>query len=115
MSARRLYRISFVNQGKVYEGNSNLSWLPAHSYVNLKLGIESGRYSVELWGRNIFSDDNPIAAYRDVFFTNATDVYQQAAPSSTQDDFFPWRLTVTHPRLATFGLTARVRFGGEER
>lgn len=108
-------RADLSYQGKVYEGNSNLSWLPAHTYVNLKLGIESGRYSVELWGRNIFSDDNPIAAYRDVFFTNATDVYQQAAPSSTQDDFFPWRLTVTHPRLATFGLTARVRFGGEER
>lgn len=108
-------RADLSYQGKVYEGNSNLSWLPDHRYVNLKLGIESGRYSVELWGRNIFNDDNPIAAYRDVFFTNATDVYQQAAPSSTPDDFFPWRLTVTHPRLATYGITARMRFGAEER
>lgn len=108
-------RADYSYQGKVYEGNSNDSWLPDHSYVNLTLGIESGRYSVELWGRNVFNDDSPIAAYRDVFFTNATDVYQQAPPSSTPDDFFPWRLTVTHPRLATWGLTARVRFGGEER
>jgi len=99
----------------VYEGNSNLSWLADHSYVNLKLGIESGRYSVEVWGRNIFNDDGPVAVYRDVFFTNATDVYQQAPPVSTPDDFFPWRLTVTHPRLATWGITARVRFGSEAR
>ncbi len=108
-------RADVTYQGKVFEGNSNLSYLPANTYVNMKLGIESGRYSVELWGRNVFSDDSPIAAYRDVFFTNTTDVYQQGAPVSTPDDFFPWRLTVTHPRLATFGLTAKVRFGGEER
>lgn len=108
-------RTDLSYQGKVYAGNNNLSWLPEHTYVNVKLGIESGRYSVELWGRNIFNDDAPVAVYRDVFFNNATDVYQQAAPSSTPDDFFPWRLTVSHPRLATWGLTARVRFGGEER
>ncbi|MCC7329409.1 MAG: TonB-dependent receptor [Gammaproteobacteria bacterium] len=108
-------RADLSYQGKVYEGNSNLSWLPDHSYVNLKLGIESGRYSVEVWGRNIFNDDGPVAVYRDVFFTNATDVYQQAPPVSTPDDFFPWRLTVTHPRLATWGITARVRFGSEAR
>jgi len=107
-------RTDLSYQGKVYSGNNNLSWLPEHTYVNVKLGIESGRYSVELWGRNIFNDDAPIAVYRDVFFNNATDVYRQAPPSSTTDDFFPWRLTVTHPRLATWGITARVRFGAEE-
>lgn len=107
-------RTDLSYQGKVFEGNNNLSWLPEHTYVNVKLGIESGRYSVELWGRNIFNNDNPIAVYRDVSRSNTTDVYQQAAPVTTTDDFFPWRLTVTHPRLATWGITARVRFGGEE-
>ena len=102
-------------QGKVYVGNDNQSYLPAHTYVNLRLGIESSRYTVEVWGRNVFNDDSPIAAYRDVWFSNTADVYQQSAPSSVADDFFPFRYTVTQPRLATFGITGRVRFGGAER
>lgn len=102
-------------QGKVFVGNDNQSYLPAHTYVNLRLGLESSRYTVELWGRNVFSDDSPIAAYRDVWFNNSSDIYQQSAPSSVADDFFPFRYTVTQPRLATFGITGRVRFGGAER
>lgn len=102
-------------QGKVYVGNDNQSYLPAHTYVNLRLGVESARYTIELWGRNVFNNDEPIAAYRDVFFTNTDDYYQQAAPSSAADKFFPIRYTVSHPRLATFGITGRVRFGGAEK
>ena len=101
-------------QGKVYVGNDNQSYLPARTYVNLRLGFESSRYTIELWGRNVFSEDAPIAAYRDVWYGNTADVYQQAAPSSTPDDFFPFRFSVTQPRLATFGITGRVRFGGAE-
>lgn len=101
-------------QSKVFVGNANLSYLPAHTYVNLKLGVESGRYSVVLWGRNIFSNDAPIAAYRDVSFGNTQDLYQQFAPVSTAEDFFPYRFTVTHPQhLAAYGITARMRFGSE--
>jgi len=102
-------------QGKVYVGNDNQSYLPAHTYVNLRLGIESARYTIELWGRNVLNNDEPIAAYRDVFFTNTDDYYQQAAASSPADKFFPIRYTVSHPRLATFGITGRMRFGGAEK
>lgn len=102
-------------QGKVYVGNDNQSYLPAHSYVNLRLGVESARYSIELWGRNVLNNDEPIAAYRDVFFTNTDDYYQQGPAASPSDKFFPIRYTVSHPRLRTFGITGRVRFGGAER
>lgn len=102
-------------QGKVYVGNDNQSYLPAHTYVNLRLGVESARYTIELWGRNVFNNDEPIAAYRDVFFTNTDDYYQQAAAASPSDKFFPIRYTVSHPRLRTFGITGRVRFGGAEK
>jgi iron complex outermembrane recepter protein len=102
-------------QGKVYVGNDNQSFLPARTYVNLRLGVESARYSVELWGRNVFNNDEPIAAYRDVFFTNTDDYFQEAAATSPADKFFPIRYTVSHPRLRTFGITGRVRFGGAER
>ena len=52
----------------VYVGNENESWVPAHTYVNTKLGVESSRYTVEFWVRNLFGDDNATAAYRDIFF-----------------------------------------------
>ncbi len=102
-------------QSKVYVGNDNQSYLPGHSYTNLRLGVESSRYTIELWGRNVFNDDAPIAAYRDVFFTNTHDVYQQNPPSSVSEDFFPFRYTVSHPQLRTYGITGRVRFGAAEK
>ncbi len=102
-------------QGKIFVGNDNQSTLPARTTLNLKLGIESGRYSIELWGRNVFGEDSPIAAYRDVWFSNTSDPLQERPVQSTSDEFFPWRYSVTHPVLATYGITARVRFGDAAR
>lgn len=107
-------------QDEIFIGNDNQSWLPDRSIVNGAIGIRSGRYTLELWGRNLLDEDAPSAAYRDVFFTNTDDINQEFPPGSTQGagtftDFFPIRYTVSHPRLRTFGLTARVRFGGEVR
>lgn len=102
-------------QSKIFVGNDNQSYLPARTTVNLRLGFESGRYSLEFWGRNIFSENSPIAAYRDVWFSNTSDPLQQRPVQSTSDEFFPWRYSVTHPVLATYGVTARVRFGDSAR
>lgn len=98
-------------QDRVFVGIDNQSWLPSQTHLNLRLGIENARYSVEIWGRNLLDDDSPVAAYRDVFFTN-TDDYSQSLPvESTTADLFPFRYTVTHPRLRTYGITGKVRFG----
>jgi iron complex outermembrane receptor protein len=107
-------------QDEIFIGNDNQSWLPDRSIVNGAIGIRSGRYTLELWGRNLLDDDTPSSAYRDPFFTNTDDITQQFPPGSTPGagtfaDFFPIRYSVSHPRLRTFGLTARVRFGGEVR
>lgn len=109
-------RADATYQGKWYVGSDNQGYIPAHTYVNLRLGAESGRVAVELWGDNIFENDEAIGAFRDVYFGNNSDVLQQTGTLSSGfvADFFPWRLTVTHPKLRTYGITARVRFGGAD-
>jgi iron complex outermembrane receptor protein len=102
-------------QDDVFIGNDNQSYIPARSIVNGSIGVKSGRYTIEIWARNLLDDDTPISAYRDVFFTNTDDFQQENPPQSTTSDFFPIRYSVSHPRLRTFGLTARVRFGGDVR
>ncbi len=99
-----------------YIGNDNQGVIPAHTYVNLRFGLESARYSVEVWADNVFEDDNPVGAYRDIFWTNTQDVFaRNDPPTSTFADFPTFRMTTSLPRLRTFGITGRVRFGGAVR
>jgi outer membrane receptor protein involved in Fe transport len=101
-----------IYQDKVYNGNDNQSWYPSRTYLNLALGLTNGRWTLEVWGRNLGDDDSPTGGFRDVYFNNTSDVTQSLPPSSVPAaDFFPWRFTVTHPRLRTFGATVRWKFG----
>jgi len=105
-----------VWQDDWYVGNDNQGVVPSHTYVNLRLGLESGRYTVELWGDNLLEDDAPTGAFRDIYWTNTPDLAgANDPPTATLADFPVLRLTVNQPRLRTFGLTARVRFGGAAR
>lgn len=105
-------------QGAVYVGNENQGWLPSHTYVNTSVGLDSGRYKVELWVRNLLNDGHAIAAFRDIYWANNSSLYPPYAdlgPRPTIDEFPPFRYTVTYPRLRTFGITAEVRFGSAVR
>jgi outer membrane receptor protein involved in Fe transport len=111
--------------GKIYIGNDNMGWLRPRTNVNFRLGAESPRYSLEFWVRNLLNDDNPIAAFRDIFWTNNGDIQNQqrfaggdaetAARRSNFDDFPPWRLSVNYPALRSYGIVGKVRFGGAEK
>jgi hypothetical protein len=50
-------------------------------------------------------EDAPTGAFRDVFFSNTL-------PNGTISGgtFFPFRYTVAHPRLTTWGVTMRYTF-----
>ncbi|MEO7385328.1 MAG: TonB-dependent receptor [Gammaproteobacteria bacterium] len=105
--------------GKIFVGNDNQNYLPSRTNVNLRLGAESGRYSVELWARNLLANNNPIAAFRDIYWTNDADIQGQENLASIReisnfDDFPPFRISISYPSLRTYGLTAKVRFGGEQ-
>jgi iron complex outermembrane receptor protein len=96
-----------LHTGEQFLGSPNQGIIPAHTYVNLRLGIDSDRYTVELWADNLFDDDNPVAGFRDVYFTNAL---PGGGPGGFFDTFFPFRITLSHPRRRQVGVTARVRF-----
>ena len=105
--------------GKIFIGNENQAWLPARTNVNLRTGFSSSRYTIELWVRNLFENNSPIAAFRDIYFTNDSDISgvenpTDARSASNFDDFPPFRLSVTYPSLRTFGILGKVRFGGAE-
>jgi iron complex outermembrane receptor protein len=103
-------------QSKIFVGNDNQSWLPAHTYVNMQLGLSAPRWEVQFWVRNLFNDDHAIAAFRDIYWANDDDIQgREAVPNSNFDDFPPLRLSVTYPTLRTYGLLARFRFGGAEK
>lgn len=91
--------------GKQFVGATNLTVAPARELVNLRLGIESDRYTVELWSENLFNNKEAVAAFRDVFFQNTVD-----GVTSSFNTFFPWRFSTTYGRLRTFGITAWVNF-----
>jgi iron complex outermembrane receptor protein len=102
-------RTDVLYQDAQWVGAANQAELPAHTYVNLRFGFESERYQVEFWSENLLDDDTPIAAFRDVFFTNSS----TGVPPPTFlnfEELFPFRLTVRHPNRRTIGLTGRVRF-----
>ena len=104
---------------KIYVGNDNQGWLPARTNVNLRLGVQSPRYSVEFWVRNLLDNNNPIAAFRDIYWTNDDDIQGTQNPARFQDasnfdDFPPFRTSISYPSLRTYGLVAKMRFGGAE-
>ena len=104
-------RADVIYQDDYFGGLDNQWTVPDHTYVNLRLAFETETLSISFWGKNIFENNNPVSGFRDVFFGNTQDTFQQMPASSTPEDFFPWRITVNHPRLRTYGMTILMRFG----
>ena len=101
-------------QSGIYIGNDNQSWIPSHTYVNTKVGVENAVYSLEFWTRNLFDQGQAVAAYRDIYFANTDNQYRPEIPQGPRpnfDKFVPWRYTVSYPNERTFGVTLRMRFG----
>ena len=96
-----------LHTGSQWLGAPNQAEIPAHTYVNLRLGLDSERFTLEVWSENLFDDDKPIAGFRDVFFANAL---PGGGAGGFFDTLFPFRITLSHPRRRQVGVTARFRF-----
>jgi len=106
-----------------FTGNDNFTTVPSHTYVNLSLGVENGRYRVALWGNNIFSNEEPTTSLRIIYWTNTSgadadgqgDLRNPATPLYNDLAAFPvFNQSVSHPRLATYGIQFTGRFGGPD-
>jgi iron complex outermembrane receptor protein len=99
------FRADLAHRDKQFADASNQTIVPSATTVNASLGLRGEAWSLELWGRNLTGEDAPTGAFRDVFFSNTL-------PNGTISGgtFFPFRYTVSHPRLTTWGLTMRYNF-----
>lgn len=59
-------RVDYVYTGKIYDTESNVSWIGPSSKVNLRVGVVRGETRVEIYGTNIFDDRTPSAFARNV-------------------------------------------------
>jgi len=101
-------------QDKIFLGNDNQSWLAPRWITNLRLGMDSGRVAVTFWVRNLLNNDEPSAAFRDIYWSNTSSItppYQNLGPRPNFDSFVPLRYTVTYPNLRTYGVLLNIRFG----
>lgn len=99
-------RTDVLYQDAQWVGVPNQAKVPAHTYVNLRMGIDSERYKIELWAKNLLDNDEPVSAFRDVFFNNT----RNGVTSNLSGDLFPFRMSVRHPTRRTLGVTARIKF-----
>jgi outer membrane receptor protein involved in Fe transport len=62
----RTFRFStdVTYEGSKYAQVDNLAETGAHTYVGARLGIESERWTLTLWGKNLFDDDTSIDILR---------------------------------------------------
>jgi iron complex outermembrane receptor protein len=99
-------RGDLIYQGEQFADATNQAIVPEHTYFNARMGWESERYLFEFWALNVFEDDAPTGAFREVYFSNTY-------PDGTfgfAEPFFPYRYSVSHPRLRQLGVTVRVKF-----
>ena len=92
--------------------DDNMANISEHTFLNLSLGFTSDRWTITAWANNLLEEDDPIAAFRDIYFSNTDDVSQsRPLVGRGLNQIVPFRYSVTHPRLTTYGLTVQVRFG----
>lgn len=99
------FRTDLAYRGKQYADATNQAIIPDSTILNGSVGLQGERWTVSLWGRNLTDEDAPTGAFRDVYFSNTL-----PSGTSTGGTFFPFRYSVSHPRLRQYGITWRMRF-----
>jgi iron complex outermembrane receptor protein len=92
-------------RGEQFADASNQTIVPDATNVSASVGIRNNRWTIELWGRNLTNEDAPSGAFRDVYFSNTL-----PTGVNTGGTFFPFRYSVSHPRLRQYGITWRMQF-----
>jgi outer membrane receptor protein involved in Fe transport len=100
----------YVGGDVTYEGSKfaqvhNLIETGDRTYLNLRAGIETDTWSIQLWGKNVTDDDTPldILRYIDTRGQTSQQLIFQAVPIARG-------FAITPPRGRQFGVTANYRF-----
>jgi iron complex outermembrane receptor protein len=100
-------RTDVLYTGAQWVGAANQAEVPDFTDVNQRFGLESDKVRVEFWIENLFDNDLPRAAFRDVTFNNT---HLQLPAYGGFSDMFPFRVSASHPIRRTFGVSAFVNF-----
>jgi len=93
--------------GEQWVGPANEAKVPGRFVMNQRLGFETEKMRLEFWVDNLLEDKKPVAAFRDVTFNNT---HLQLPAYGGFSDMFPFRMTVSNPKLRTFGVSALMKF-----
>lgn len=83
--------------GEAFVEESNLATTAAYTLVNVRAGLERDNWRVELFARNLFDDDNYLAASRNTDFSSGFNFSQQG-------------VVVTPAKQRQFGIRAQWTF-----
>lgn len=86
---------------KQFVDSTNLTVIPARALVNVRTGIDNDTFRLEFFVDNLFDDNSPTFAFRDVFLSN----FVNGAAV-----IYPPRITVSHPRGREMGVRTSLRF-----
>lgn len=86
---------------KQYVDSTNLTVIPARAVVNMRTGIDNDRLRLEFFVDNLFDDNRPTFAFRDVILSNFV---------NGASVVYPPRITVSHPRGREMGVRTSLRF-----
>ncbi len=84
----------YVYVGGKFVTSANLATTGAQELVNARIGFNRDKLRVELWGKNIFDNDTPDAAF----------------PSFDYDTFTSRAITIALPKKPTFGVRVNYDF-----
>ncbi len=98
-------RHDLTHQDEQFADSTNQAVIPSHTYYNARFGLQARRWLIEFWALNVFEDDAPSGAFREVFFDNTLPNAQFPIGAT-----FPFRYSVSHPRLRQLGVTVRASF-----
>lgn len=90
-------RADYIYTGIQYATEANVAYLKASNRVNLSVGIESDRYKLELFGRNIFDDKTP------------SNILRNANPNSSVAQGSNL-IVLAAPERATIGIRGSAKF-----
>lgn len=86
-------RMDYIYTGRQYATEANLAWIGDRHDLNLRVGVDTGKYRIEVYGTNLLDDDTPISLAR----TNEARTNLQA-------------ITVSLPDRPTVGIRGSVNF-----